>query len=52
MYKNDKLYSLYSRILQKIPIIWKKASSKSYLELNYVQKSQGAHIDGVNGKIS
>ncbi len=34
MYKNGKLYSLQGWTLWKIPILWKKASSKSYLELN------------------
>ncbi len=31
-------------MLRKIPIIWKKALSKSCLELNSLQKSRGAHI--------
>ncbi len=31
-------------MLQKIPLIWKKDSSKSCLELNSLQKSQWAHI--------
>ncbi len=44
MYKNDKLYSLQGWTLQKIPILWKKASSKSCLELNSLQKSHGAHM--------
>ncbi len=30
--------------LQKIPIIWKKASSKSCLALHFLQKSQWAHM--------
>ncbi len=31
-------------MLQKIPILWKKGSSKSFLELNSLQKSHWAHM--------
>ncbi len=31
-------------MLRKIPITWKKASSKSCLQLNSLQKYQGAHM--------
>ncbi len=41
MYKNGKLHSLDSCTLRKILIMQKKASSKSCLELNSLQKSQG-----------
>ncbi len=43
MYKNSKLYSLYSWMLWKIPIIWKKALSKSCLGLNSLQKIHWTH---------
>ncbi len=39
-----KLHSLYDRTLWKIPLIWKKVSSKSCIELNSLQKSQDAHM--------
>ncbi len=44
MYKNGKLHSLYDWTLQKVPIIWEKVSSKSYFELNCLQKSQWMHM--------
>ncbi len=44
MYKNSELYTLQGWMLQKIPISWKKGSSKSFLELNSLQKSHWAHM--------
>ncbi len=44
MNKNSKLYSLQGWMLQKIPILWRKGSSKSFLELNSLQKSHWTHI--------
>ncbi len=44
IYKNSKLYSLQGWILQKIQILWKKGSSKSFLKLNPLQKSQSAYV--------
>ncbi len=44
MYKNNKLYSLQGWMLLKIPILWKKGSSKSFLELNSLQKSHRVHM--------
>ncbi len=31
-------------MLRKIPILWKKSSSKSFLELNFLQKSHQVHM--------
>ncbi len=44
MHKNDQVHSLQYWMPGKIAIIWKKASSKSCLELNSLQKSQRAHM--------
>ncbi len=44
MYRNEKLGSLYGSMMPKIYMILKKAFNKSCLELNFIQKSPGAHL--------
>ncbi len=44
MYRNGKLDSLWGSVMPKIRSILKKASNKSCSELNFVQKSSGAHM--------
>ncbi len=44
MYINGKLGSLYGSTLPKIRMISKKASNKSGLELNFLQRSLQAHM--------
>ncbi len=44
MYRNGKLDSLYGSTLPKIRMISKKASNKSCLELNFIQKSSRVHM--------
>ncbi len=44
MYWNVKVGSLEGSMLAKLPIISKNCSNKSYSELNFVLKSEGAHV--------
>ncbi len=44
MYRNGKLDSLWGSMFPKIRITRQKASNKSCLELNFIQKSPRAHM--------
>ncbi len=44
LYWKEKLVSLSGWTLPKLPIISKNCTNKSYWELNFIQKSQRAHV--------